>query len=145
MPRFDFRCACGAQFESLLTSWSSPNPDCPQCATPTSRLPSRISIVGGTRPPPGDEHAPTSFEGTGNGNREYITEWRRKLDVRQKFEDRNPEYATRREAVAAHEGAFSRQPLTYKELASRAASSGDATAAAAEASKARTTKSPQFE
>lgn len=145
MPRFDFRCACGAQFESLLSSWSSPNPDCQQCAAPTTRLPSRISVGGGARPPQGDEHAPTSFEGTGNGNRDYITNWRRKLDVRQTFEERNPEYATRREAVAAHEGAFSRQPLTYKELASRAASSGDATAAAAEASAARTTKSSASE
>lgn len=143
MPRFDFRCACGVQFESLLSSWSRPNPDCPKCAAPTTRLPSRISVVGGSRPPPGDEHAPTSFEGTRNGNREYIAEWRRKLEVRQTFEERNPEYATKREAVAAHEGAFARQPLTYKELASRAASSGDATAAAAAASTARRTHSPE--
>lgn len=137
MPLFDFRCACGAQFEHLLGSWADPDPPCPRCALPTTRLPGRIAVLGGARPPKGDAGAPTSFEGTRNGDREYIAHWRRRLDTRREFEERNPEHATRREAIAAHEGAFSTQPLTYKELAGRAASTGDATAAAAEASQAR--------
>ena len=138
MPRYDFRCPCGTQFEGLLASWAAPDPECPRCGQQTARLPSRISPIGNARPPMGDTRAPTSFEGTGNGNREYIAEWRRRLDTRRRFEEANPEHATKREAIAAHEGAFSTQPLTYRELAGRAASTGDATAAAAEASKART-------
>lgn len=137
MPLFDFRCACGAQFEHLLRSWSSPNPPCSECALPTTRMPGRIAVLGAARPPRGDAGAPTSFEGTGNGNREYIAHWRRTLDRRREFEERNPEHATRREAIAAHEGSFATKPLTYRELAGRAATTGDATAAAAEASQAR--------
>ncbi|MDN5856614.1 MAG: hypothetical protein L0K86_28020, partial [Actinomycetia bacterium] len=57
-----------------------------------------------------------------------------------KFEEKNPEHSTKREAVAAHEGAFEAQPLTYRELASRSATSGDATEAAAAASKERDAK-----
>jgi hypothetical protein len=83
--------------------------------------------------------APQSWEGVHRGNREYVTEWRRTLEARQEFEARHPEHAEHREAVAAHEGVFERKPLTYKELAARAATSKDATKAAAEAGRARTT------
>jgi hypothetical protein len=39
--------------------------------------------------------------------------------------------------VAAHEGVFERRPLTYRELAARAAAGRNATEAAAEASRER--------
>jgi hypothetical protein len=83
--------------------------------------------------------APQSWEGVGRGNRELITKWRREMDRRQEFEARHPEHAERRDAVAAHEGAFERRPLTYKELAARAATDKDATRAAAEAGRERRT------
>jgi hypothetical protein len=59
------------------------------------------------------------------------------MDRRREFETRHPEHAERRDAIAAHEGVFERKPLTYKELAARASVSGDATAAAVEASRDR--------
>ena len=55
---------------------------------------------------------------------------------------RHPEHRETRDAVAAHEGVFERKPLTYKELVARAATSKDATQAAAEASRERRTAPP---
>ena len=82
--------------------------------------------------------APTSWDGLGGGNKDAITHWRRKVEQRQSFEERNPEHLTRREAVASHEGAFEGKALTYRELAARSAPSGDSTVGMREASKART-------
>lgn len=140
MPLFDYSCTCGHRFEKLVASWREGNPACTACGRPSHRLPSRVSLTGGARPPVGEESAPQSWEGTGRGNREYITEWRRKLEHRKKFEDKHPEFASQREAVAAHEGVFEKSPLTYRELAQRAGTSGDATRAATEAGKDRETK-----
>jgi hypothetical protein len=83
--------------------------------------------------------APQSWEGVHRGNREYVTKWRRTLEARQEFEARHPEHTEHRDAVAAHEGVFERKPLTYKELAARAATSKDAGKAAVEAGRERTT------
>jgi len=139
MPLFEYRAECGTRFERLVTSWRAPNPPCPHCGGETLRLPGRIAIGGRAAPPPGEAGAPTSWEGTRGGDREYVAQWRRRLERRREFEASNPEHATRREAIAAHEGAFEKRPLTYRELAKRAESTGNATAAAAEASRARTT------
>lgn len=81
--------------------------------------------------------APQSWEGVHRGDREYVTKWRRALDARQEFEARHPDQAEHRDAVAAHEGGFERKPLTYKELAARAAGGKNAGQAAAEASRER--------
>ena len=143
MPIYDYACACGARFELMVPSWSSPGPDCPTCGAATVRRPPSPAMHGGTAPPPAMSSAPQSWEGVHNGDREYVTKWRRALDQRQEFESRHPEHAEKRDAVAAHEGAFERKPLTYKELAARAATSKDATKAAAEASKERATARPE--
>lgn len=140
MPLYDFRCDCGVRFEKYVASAESPNPTCPRCDAATIRLVGRIALVGTAAPPPGDANAPTSFEGTHNGDREYIANWQRRIETRRKFEECNPEHATRREAVAAHEGSFESRPLTYRELAKRAEPTGDATVAAAEASRERKLK-----
>jgi putative FmdB family regulatory protein len=140
MPMYDFVCTCGARFEMLVSSWSSPAPDCPLCGMTTSRRPPAPAMLGGARPPTAMSAAPHSWEGVGRGDRETITRWRREMDRRQEFEARHPEHAEHREAIAAHEGVFERRPLTYKELASRAAATGNATAAAAEASRDRTSR-----
>lgn len=137
MPLFDYRCRCGARFEKLQPSWRSPDPDCPACGASASRMPSAVSLAGGARPPAGPDQAPTSWEGTGRGDREYVAQWRRKLEHRERLAEKYPELSTRRDAVAAHEGRFERAPLTYRELAQRASASGDATAAAAEAARSR--------
>lgn len=137
MPLFDYRCPCGARFEKLQPSWRSPDPDCPACGASASRMPSAVSLAGGAQPPVGPDQAPTSWEGTGRGDREYVAQWRRKLEHRERLAEKYPELSTRREAVAAHEGRFERAPLTYRELAQRASASGDATAAAAEAARSR--------
>ncbi len=139
MPLYDFGCGCGAVFERFLTSWQEQDPPCPECGRASNRRPSRIALLGGARPPVGPDQAPRSWTGVRQGDREYITQWRRQLDERAKFEERNPEFATQREALAAHEGAFEKNPLTYRELAERATRSGDATQAAAEASAERRT------
>ncbi|MCR3718330.1 MULTISPECIES: FmdB family zinc ribbon protein [Prauserella salsuginis group] len=142
MPLFDYRCACGARFEKLQPSWRSPDPDCPACGATTARLPSAVSLAGGARPPVGPDRAPTSWEGTGRGDREYVAQWRRNLEHRERLAEKYPELSTRRDAVAAHEGRFERAPLTYRELAQRASASGDASAAAADAARSRRVGGP---
>lgn len=137
MPLFDYRCRCGARFEKLMRSWREANPDCPRCGEHSERVPSRVALVGGARPPVGADQAPNSWEGTRRGDREYVAAWRRALDRRSKLEEKYPELATKREAIAAHEGVFEKAPLTYRELAQRATSSGDANSAAAEAGRSQ--------
>ncbi|WP_336159852.1 FmdB family zinc ribbon protein [Amycolatopsis sp. VC5-11] len=137
MPLYDYRCGCGVVFEYFMPSWSSPDPDCPSCGGATARRPSAPALLGSAKPPTAMSAAPQSWEGVGGGDRELITKWRREMDRRQAFEARHPEHREHRDAVAAHEGVFERKPLTYKELATRAAASNDATAAAAEAGRAR--------
>ncbi len=137
MPMYDYACSCGARFEMMVPSWNSPAPDCPLCGGTTSRRPPSPAMGGRAAPPTAMSAAPQSWEGVNSGDRETIAHWQRKMDARQEFEARNPEHREHRDAVAAHEGSFERKPLTYKELASRAAASKDATTAAAEASRDR--------
>jgi putative FmdB family regulatory protein len=134
VPLYDYACNCGKRFELFVPSWSSPAPDCPDCGTATRRRPPAPAVHGRAAPPPAMSTAPQSWEGVNNGDRDTITHWRRQMDARQEFEARHPEHKEHRDAVAAHEGVFERRPLTYKELAMRASTSKDATAAAAEAS-----------
>jgi putative FmdB family regulatory protein len=142
MPLFDYACDCGARFEAFVTSWRCEHPACPGCGGATRRLPSRTRLIGRAQPPPGDARAPRSWDGTGGGDRETIAHWQRTLERRRTFEEANPEHATRRDAVAAHEGAFRDRPLTYRELADRSTTTGDASAGAAEATRDRLASSP---
>lgn len=137
MPLYDYACSCGARFETMVPSWSSPAPDCPSCGATTSRRPPSPAMGGRAVPPTAMSAAPRSWDGLNGGDRETIAHWQRTMDARQEFEARHPEHKEQRDAVAAHEGSFERTPLTYRELASRAATSKDATSAAAEASRDR--------
>ena len=139
MPVYDYACGCGTRFEMMVPSWSSPAPDCPACGASPSRRPPSPAMHGRAAPPPSMASAPQSWEGVGGGDRDTITHWRRTVEARQEFESRHPEHREQRDAIAAHEGRFERRPLTYRELAARAATSGDATRAAAEASRDRRT------
>lgn len=140
MPVYDYACSCGARFETMVPSWSSPAPGCPACGEATRRCPPAPAVRGRAAPPPAMSTAPQSWAGVNNGDRDTITGWRRRMDARREFEARHPEHTEHRDAVAAHEGSFERRPLTYKELAARASTSKDATAAAAEASQDRRAK-----
>lgn len=139
---YDFACSCGIRFELMVPSWSSPAPDCPECGSSTTRCPSSPAMHGRAAPPPSMTSAPQSWEGLNNGDRDAITHWRRTVEARREFESRHPEHQQRRDAIAAHEGGFERKPLTYRELASRAATSKDANRAAAEASRDRKAERP---
>ncbi len=141
MPTYDFRCDCGNRFERFLGSLRDANPACPGCAGMTFRLPSRIALLGQIRAPQGDARAPKSYEGTHRGNSEFIAHWQRKLEARRVFEDTHPEHHVRRDAIAAHEGAFQRAPLTYRELAARSPTTADASPAVAEATWDRNVRS----
>ncbi|RRO14296.1 zinc ribbon domain-containing protein [Saccharopolyspora rhizosphaerae] len=137
MPMYDYSCDCGTTFEVLVPSWSSPAPDCPDCGARTHRRPPSPAVHGRAAPPTPLSSTPKSWEGLNNGDPATITHWRRTAEARREFEARHPEHHTRQEAIAAHEGRFERAPLTYRELATRAATTGDANRAAAEASRAR--------
>lgn len=137
MPVYDYACPCGTRFELMVPSWSSPAPACPDCGAETRRRPPSPAVGGRAAPPAAMSSAPQSWEGLNNGDRDTITHWRRTVEARQEFESRHPEHREQRDAIAAHEGRFERKPLTYKELASRAATSKDANQAAAEASRER--------
>lgn len=139
MPLYDYRCDCGVRFEILVPSSDSPNPPCPLCDKQTRRMMSAPAFHGRAAAPAGPNEAPTSWEGLGNGNREVITKWRKQLDTHAKLADKHPELQVKREAIAAHEGAFERKPLTYRELAERSKASGVAETGAREAAKARKT------
>lgn len=133
MPLYDYRCESGHVFEVLLPTWDAPGPACNQCLLPSRRLPSSPVVLRNTPPPRALSEAPRSWEGLNNGDAETITGWRRTIEARQKFEQNHPEHREVREAIAAHEGVFEAQPLTYRELAAKASASGDARTAVAEA------------
>ncbi|MEQ3550138.1 zinc ribbon domain-containing protein [Pseudonocardia nematodicida] len=143
MPVYDYACSCGTRFELMVPSWSSPAPACPDCGATTARRPPSPAMRGRAAPPPSMSAAPKSWEGVNRGDRDTITHWRRTVEARRDFEERHPEHREQRDAVAAHEGRFERKPLTYRELAARAGTGGDATQAAAEASRERRTGAPQ--
>lgn len=126
----------------MVPSWDSPNPACPLCDQQTKRMMSAPAFHGGAKAPAGPNEAPTSWEGLGNGNPEVIHKWRKQLDTHAKLAEKHPELQVKREAIAAHEGAFERKPLTYRELAERAKPSGVAETGAREAAKARKVDKP---
>jgi putative FmdB family regulatory protein len=146
MPIYDYKSDCNHRFERLVPTWRTSNPPCPHCGCETQRMPSRTAWIGGATAPVSYDAAPTSWNGLGGGNRDAITHWRRKVEERRTFEERNPEHLTRRDAIASHEGVFEGKALTYRELAARSADSGDASVGMAQASKARkaTQASPQL-
>lgn len=137
VPIYDFACACGARFELLVPSWSSPAPDCPVCDSEVRRRPPSPAMVGRAAPPPAMSTTPQSWEGLNKGDRDTVTHWRKQAEARQEFESRHPDHHEQRDAVAAHEGTFEGEPLTYRELAARASISKDAAVAVAAASRDR--------
>lgn len=125
MPLYEFACECGLEFERLIPRWSDANPSCGYCGAQTARRPGAVSLGGSARPPSNDARMPRSWRGTKNGDSGYVGHWRGVLERRQSFEEKHPEHAKPRAAVAAHEGSFHGNPLTYQELGARMATTND--------------------
>ncbi len=123
MPLFDFRCGCGRTFEALMSFAAlraSNTPQCPGCGRPTRRLPTAgAGLTGTATVPAGPDAAPASWNGTRQGDREYVAHWRRTLDARARLEAKHPELGTTRSPVVAHEGHYEGAPLTLSELTRR--------------------------
>ncbi|MEV6380681.1 MULTISPECIES: FmdB family zinc ribbon protein [Streptomyces] len=119
MRIYDYACACGTRFEAMVSGPDAPPPPCADCGRPTRRLPSAgAALLGQARLPATADAAPKSWDGTHQGNTEYIAHWRRTLDARAALEERHPELAKKRSPVVAHEGPYHAAPLTADELAS---------------------------
>lgn len=120
MPLFDFRCGCGRTFEALMSFaalQALKTQHCPDCGQPTRRLPSAgAGLLGTASIPPGPDAAPTSWNGTHQGDREYVTHWRRALDARARLETKHPELGRAGSPVLAHEGRYAAAPLTLSEM-----------------------------
>lgn len=128
MPLFDLRCGCGCTFEALVSLARlqvRDLPPCPDCGGATRRLPTAgAGLLGGARRPAGPDAAPGSWNGTHQGDREYVTHWRRTLDARARLEAKHPELSTAHSPVLAHEGRYEAAPLRLSEAGPRPAASG---------------------
>jgi putative FmdB family regulatory protein len=109
---YDLRCAQGHEFE-VIQSFTAPLPLCATCGAATAKLPSRISLRGGsaTALPPAHDRLPQTWRGTFDGDRDYVTDLRRTAEARRALEDRHPELAGDRRPVLAHEGPYEQRPL----------------------------------
>lgn len=110
MVSYVLKCAGGHRFDVTLPSMFSDNPDC-QCGAPTSRVPSRVNTTGMASAGPGRDDMPTTWRGTGGGNRELVAVWHKKMVAREKLEEKYPELAGDRRPILAHEGAFTSAPV----------------------------------
>jgi putative FmdB family regulatory protein len=110
VPIYDLRCQQGHVTE-VIQSFTAPLPPCPECGSPTAKLPSRFGIGGGAQLPPAADRMPQTWRGTYGGDREYVGALRRTTEQRQRLEERHPELAGDRWPVVAHEGRFEGAPL----------------------------------
>ncbi|MET4060329.1 putative FmdB family regulatory protein [Arthrobacter sp. UYP6] len=137
MILYDFRCPGGHRFEAGVQSMSAPNPECPRCGAATSRVPSRMNIGGVADSGPSRAQMPHSWEGIGRGHPDAVAHWRKKVERREKLEEKYPELAGDRRPILAHEGIFSGRPLRAGD------DIGASVAAATEATKSQAAKTPQ--
>lgn len=111
MILYDYRCEQGHGFEAGVTSMTSPDPDCPSCGTRTHRVPSQVRLGGVADTGPSREEMPHSWQGIAGGHPEAVSHWRKKIERRERLEDKHPELAGDRRPVLAHEGIFQGRPL----------------------------------
>lgn len=90
---------------------NAPNPPCPGCGAATSRVPSRMNLGSAADSGPSRGEMPHSWEGIGRGHPDAIAHWRKKIERREKLEEKYPELAGDRRPILAHEGIFSGRPL----------------------------------
>ncbi|MGO1543441.1 MAG: zinc ribbon domain-containing protein [Gulosibacter sp.] len=111
MILYDLRCEQDHRFTAGLDSMMSPNPECPACGGASSRVPSAVGIGGRASAGPSREQMPHSWQGIDRGNPEAVSHWRKKMEKREKLEEKYPELAGDRRPVLAHEGIFEGRPL----------------------------------
>ena len=111
MILYDFRCRDGHRFEAAVESMTSENPPCAVCGETTSRAFSRVNIGNSADAGPTREEMPHSWESIGRGHPDAVRHWRKKIEKREKLEERYPELAGDRRPVLAHEGIFAGSPL----------------------------------
>ena len=95
MPIYGLACEGGHRSETLQPS--------------TRKVPSGAAGAAAVPPPP--ERMPQTWKRTHRGDRDDVTHLRRTADARRDLEARNPEPATDRRPVLAHEGRFKGSPL----------------------------------
>lgn len=108
---YDFQCRSRHRFDRALASMFDENPECPQCGAATQRLPANPRLSGKADAGPSREAMPRSWEGVDRGRPEAVTAWRRRIEKREKLEEKYPELAGDRRPVLAHEGVFAGRPL----------------------------------
>ncbi|WP_354180976.1 hypothetical protein [Arthrobacter sp. UYP6] len=86
---------------------------------------------------PSRAQMPHSWEGIGRGHPDAVAHWRKKVERREKLEEKYPELAGDRRPILAHEGIFSGRPLRAGD------DIGASVAAATEATKSQAAKTPQ--
>ena len=83
MAIYQLRCGQGHDFE-VIQSFTAPLPACPDCGGEVHKVPSRCSLSGrgAVSLPPPPEAMPQTWRGTYEGNREYVTQLRRRVGAR---------------------------------------------------------------
>lgn len=107
----DFQCEQKHRFEAALPSMHAENPLCPVCATPTRKLMSALHLGNVADAGPSREQMPHSWQGIGGAHPDAVSHWRKKIEKREKLEEKYPELAGDRRPILAHEGIFSKKPL----------------------------------
>lgn len=104
MPLYEFHCRCGATREELRALADTAPPACEACGAPTERVYTSFAIGGGADAGPSPRMAPMTWEETGHGDRQLVTDWRRRLEHRAGLEERHPELRVERRPLRSHEG-----------------------------------------
>lgn len=78
---------------------------------PTRKLMSAIHMGNAAEAGPSREQMPHSWQGIGGAHPDAVAHWRKKIEKREKLEEKYPELAGDRRPVLAHEGIFANKPL----------------------------------
>ncbi|MCI4012229.1 zinc ribbon domain-containing protein [Brevibacterium sp. ZH18] len=108
---YDFKCDEGHRFEAVVDSMTSPNPDCKACGSGSRRVPSRVKIGNSASAGTSRDEMPRSWTGISGGHPEAVSHWRKKMESREKLEEKYPELGGDRRPILAHEGIFNGRPL----------------------------------
>lgn len=108
---YDFKCDEDHRFEAVVDSMTSPNPDCRACGGESRRVPSRVKLGNSASAGTSRDEMPRSWTGISGGHPEAVSHWRKKMESREKLEEKYPELGGDRRPILAHEGIFNGRPL----------------------------------
>jgi putative FmdB family regulatory protein len=111
MPLYDYCCPQGHLFEQMAPIAEREQQNCPAGGQVSGTIPSRIRLAGRADPGPVMEQMPQTWQGTHEGNPEYLGQLRRQWSARSKLEDTYEELRSDRRPVLAHEGRYHGAPL----------------------------------